>query len=103
MQKGQKFDRINGLGHLAEDPWAAKEYPQLIGLTTILLAGYIEATTIPHLVNSNSNYQVFAVLFIHTNVNSSHTFIVFLILISWETDLQKSIDFLLNPFFCISK
>ena len=33
------------------------------------------------------------------NVNSSHTFIVFLILISWETDLQKSIDFLLNPFF----
>ena len=35
----------------------------------------------------------------HTNVNSSHTFIVFLILNSWETDLQKSIDFLLNPFF----
>ena len=35
----------------------------------------------------------------HTYVNSSHTFIVFLILISWETDLQKSIDFLLNPFF----
>ena len=27
------------------------------------------------------------------------TFIVFLILNSWETDLQKSIDFLLNPFF----
>ena len=26
-------------------------------------------------------------------------FIVFLILNSWETDLQKSIDFLLNPFF----
>ena len=26
-------------------------------------------------------------------------FIVFLILNSWDTDLQKSIDFLLNPFF----
>ena len=52
-----------------------------------------------NLVNSNSNYRVFAALFIHTNVNSSHTFIVFLILNSWETDLQKSIDFLLNPFF----
>ena len=46
MQKGQRFDRIYGLGHLAEDPWAAKEHPQLVGLTTILLAGYIEATTI---------------------------------------------------------
>ena len=45
-----------------------------------------------NLVNSNSNYRVFAVLFIHT-------FIVFLILNSRETDLQKSIDFLLNPFF----
>ena len=32
-------------------------------------------------------------------VNSSQTFIVFLILNIWETDLQKSIDFLLNPFF----
>ena len=51
------------------------------------------------MVNSISNYQVFAVLFIHTYVNSSHTFIVFLILNSWETDLQKSIYFLLNPFF----
>ena len=99
MRKGQRFDRIYDLRRLAEDPWAAKEHPQLIGLTTILLAGYIEATTISHLVNSNSNYQVFAVLFIHINVNLSHTFIVFLILISWETDLQKSIDFLLNPFF----
>ena len=29
----------------------------------------------------------FTVLFIHTYVNSSHTFIVFLILNSWETDL----------------
>ena len=38
-------------------------------------------------------------LFIHINVNSSRTIIVFLILNSWETDLQKSIDFLLNPFF----
>ena len=47
MQKGQRFDRIYGLRHLAEDPWAAKEHPKLIGLTTILLAGYIEATTIP--------------------------------------------------------
>ena len=47
MQKGQIFDRIYGLQHLVEDPWAAKEHPQLIGLTTILLAGYIEATTIP--------------------------------------------------------
>ena len=47
MQKGQRFDRIYGLGLLAEDPWAVKEHPQLIGLTTILLAGYIEATTIP--------------------------------------------------------
>ena len=52
-----------------------------------------------NLVNSCSNYQVFPVLLIHTYVNSSHTFIVFLILNSWETDLQKSIDFLLNPFF----
>ena len=50
-----------------------------------------------NLVYSYSNYRVFAVLFIHTNVSSSHTFIVFLILNSWETDLQKSIDFLLNP------
>ena len=74
MQKGHGFDRIYGLGYLAEDPWAAKEHPQLIGLTTILLAGYIEATTIPHLVNFNSNYQVFAVLFIHTYVNSSYAF-----------------------------
>ena len=55
-----------------------------------------------NLVNSSSSYRVFALLFIHTNVNSTHTFIVFLILNSWETDLQKSIDFLLNPFFCIS-
>ena len=39
----------------------------------------------------------FAGLFIHANVNTSHTFIVFLILNSWETDLQMSIDFLLNP------
>ena len=38
-------------------------------------------------------------LFIHTNVNSSHRFIIFLILNSWEPDLQKSIDFLLNPCF----
>ena len=98
LQKGQRFDRIYGLRHLAEDPWAAKKHPQLIGLTTVLLAGYIEGPY-PHLVNSNSNDQVFAVLFIHTCVNSSHTFIVFLIFISWETDLQKSIDFLLNPFF----
>ena len=51
------------------------------------------------MVNSRLNYRVFAVLFIHTNVNSSHTFIVFLILNSWETDLQKSKTFLLNPFF----
>ena len=59
IEKGQRFDGIYGLRHLAEDPWAAKEHPKLIGLTTILLAGYIEATTIPHLVNSNSNYQCF--------------------------------------------
>ena len=52
-----------------------------------------------NLVNSSSNYRVFAVLYIHTNVNSSHTFIAFLLLNSWETDLQKSIDFRLNPFF----
>ena len=52
-----------------------------------------------NLVNSRLNYRVFAEFFIHTNVNSSHTFIVFLILNSWETDLQKLIDFLLNPFF----
>ena len=54
-----------------------------------------------NLVNSNWNYRVFAVLFIHvhTNGNSSHTIIVLLILNTWETDLQKSIDFLLNPFF----
>ena len=57
--------------------------------------------TTDNLVNSNSNYRGFAVLFIHTNVNSSHTIIVFLILNSWETDLQKSIDFILNPFFVI--
>ena len=43
--------------------------------------------------------EFFAVLFIHTNVNSSHTVIVFLIMNSWETYLQKLIDFLLNPFF----
>ena len=36
--------------------------------------------------------------FIPTYDNLSHNFIVFLILNSWETDLQKSIDFLLNPF-----
>ena len=50
------------------------------------------------MVNSSSNYRVFAVMFMHTNVNSSHTFIVFLILNSWETYVQKSKDFLLNPF-----
>ena len=43
--------------------------------------------------------RICIVLFIHTNVNSSHTFIVLLILNSWETDLQKPKDFLLNPFF----
>ena len=43
--------------------------------------------------------QFFAVLSLHSNVNSSYTSIVFLILNRWETDLQKSIDFLLNPFF----
>ena len=26
MQQGQGFDRIYGLGHLAEDPWAAKDH-----------------------------------------------------------------------------
>ena len=52
-----------------------------------------------NLDNSSSNYPVFAVFSLHSNVNSSHTSIVFLILNSWETDLQKSIDFLLNPFF----
>ena len=52
-----------------------------------------------NLVNFSSNNRVVAVIAIHSNVNSSHTFIVFLILNSWETDLQKSIDFLLNPFF----
>ena len=40
-----------------------------------------------NLVNSSSDCQVFAVLFIHTNVNSNHTFILFLILSSWETDI----------------
>ena len=52
-----------------------------------------------NVVNSSSNYRVFPVLFIHSNVNSSHTFIVFQILKSWETELQMSIDFPLNPFF----
>ena len=47
-------------------------------------------------VNSSSKERVFAVLFIPNNVNSSHTFIVLNILNSWETDLQKLIDFLLN-------
>ena len=47
-----------------------------------------------NLVNSSSNYRNFAVLFIHTYVNSSHTFIVFQLLNNWEADLQKSIDFL---------
>ena len=36
--------------------------------------------------------------FIPTYVNSSHMFIVFLILNSWETDLQKPIEFLLKSF-----
>ena len=51
-----------------------------------------------NLVNFSSNYRVFEVLFIPTYANSSHMFIVFLILNSWETDLQMS-DFLLIPFF----
>ena len=29
----------------------------------------------------------------------SHMLIVFQILNTWEADLQKSIDFLINPFF----
>ena len=52
-----------------------------------------------YIVTSKSNYRFFAVLFIHSDVNSSHTFIVFLILNIWETVLQTSINFLLNPFF----
>ena len=50
-------------------------------------------------INPGEFLSFFAVLSLHSNVNSSHTSIVFLILNSWETDLQKSIDFLLNPFF----
>ena len=52
-----------------------------------------------NLVNSSFKLSSFAVLFIHIYVNSCHLFIVFLILKNWETDLQKSIDFLLNHFF----
>ena len=53
-----------------------------------------------NLVNSSSNYRVFAVLFC-TYLCQLKSFIAFLNI--WETDLQKSMDFLLNPFFCISK
>ena len=46
----------------------------------------------------SSNYRVFAALFLLAYVNSSRMIIIFLLLNNWETDLQKSTDFLLNPF-----